>query len=131
MHLRQQSMSDIKVTEKGQKILAVWRGIPRGEIEWYPTVEKELCIGCGLCVLGCGANVYAFDFDKNKPVVVAPLNCKVGCVTCANTCPVHAISFPPLAYLHKVIKKRNVLAASRDELRNNADRVRYTYKDIE
>lgn len=77
-------MPDVKVTEKRQKILAIWHGVPREEIEWHPTVEKELCIGCGLCVLGCGANVYAFDFNENKPVVVAPLNCKVGCVTCAN-----------------------------------------------
>jgi len=131
MLLEATKLSDVKVTEKGQKILGVWRGIPREEIEWFPAVEKELCIGCGLCVLGCGANVYAFDFDKSKPVVVAPLNCKVGCVTCANTCPVHAISFPPLSYLHKVIKKRNVLAASRDELKKSAERVKYIYKDIE
>ena len=124
-------MPDVRVTEKGQKILGVWHGVPREEIEWHPTVEKELCIGCGLCVLGCEANVYAFDFNENKPVVVAPLNCKVGCVTCANTCPVHAISFPPLSYVHKMIKKRNVLAASRDELKKSADRIGYAYKDIE
>jgi len=124
-------LSDVKITEKGQKIRAAWHSIPREEIEWFPAVEKELCIGCGLCVLGCGANVYAFDFDKSKPVVVAPLNCKVGCVTCENTCPVQAISFPPLSYLHKIIKKRNVIATSRDELKKSAERVRYTYKDIE
>jgi CDP-4-dehydro-6-deoxyglucose reductase len=124
-------MSVDKVTEKGQKIVAVWHGVPRDEIEWHPTVEKELCIGCGVCVLGCGANVFAFDFYENKSVVVAPLNCKVGCVTCANTYPVHAIGFPPLSYIHKIIKKRNVLATSRDELKKNADKLRYTYKDIE
>lgn len=124
-------MSDVKTTEKGQRIPSTWHGVPREEIEWYPTVEKELCIGCGLCVLGCGANVYAFNFDKRKPVVVAPLNCKVGCITCVNTCPAHAISFPSLSYLHKLIKKRNVLAASRDELKKSADRIGYTYKDIE
>jgi len=124
-------MPDSKVTEKGQKIPAVWRGIPREEIEWNPTIEKELCIGCGMCILGCGANVYKFDFEENKPVVAAPLNCKVGCITCANTCPVHAISFPPLSYLHKIIKKRNVLATSRNELKRNADKLRFNYKDIE
>ena len=124
-------MPDVKVTEKGQKIFAVWHGVPREEIKWHPTVEKELCIGCGLCVLGCAANVYAFDFNENKPVVVAPLNCKVGCVTCANTCPVHAIGFPSLSYLHKIIKKRKVLATSRNEIKKSADRVRYIYKDIE
>lgn len=65
-----------KVTEKGQKIVAVWHGVSRDEIEWHQTVEKELCIGCDVCILGCGANVYAFDFDENKSVVVAPVNCK-------------------------------------------------------
>jgi CDP-4-dehydro-6-deoxyglucose reductase, E3 len=124
-------MPDEKVTEKGQKIPAVWHGIPREEIEWHPMVEKELCIGCGLCILGCGANVYAFDFEESKPVVAAPLNCKVGCVTCANTCPVHAISFPTLSYLHKLIKTRNVLKTARNELKNNADKLRFRYKDIE
>jgi len=124
-------MSGTNVTEKGQPILSVWHGISREEIEWYPTVEKELCIGCGMCVLGCGANVYAFDFNEHKPVVVAPLQCKVGCVTCQNTCPVYAISFPPLSYLHKIIKKRNALTASREELKKSADRIRFTYKDIE
>ena len=102
-----------------------WHGVPREEIEWYPTVEHELCIGCGLCVLGCTAGVYAFDFDKSRPVVMSPSNCKVGCVTCANTCPVHAISFPPLSGIHKIIKKRNVLTESKKELKDIADRVRY------
>ena len=103
----------------------VWHGVPREEIEWYSKGENELCIGCGLCVLGCSANVYAFDFEKNKPVVVTPPNCKVGCVTCANTCPVHAISFPSLSYLHKIIKKKNVLNTSRNELKDSKGRIAY------
>ena len=102
-----------------------WHGVLREKIDWHPTVEYELCIGCGICVLGCGTNVYAFDFDKNKPLVVAHLKCKVGCVTCANTCPAHAISFPPLSYLHKIIKKENVLTTSRNELKNSKDKVGY------
>jgi hypothetical protein len=62
---------------------------------------------------------------------MAPLNCKVSYATCANTCPVQAIGFPQLSYLHKIIKKRNVLATSRDKLKKNVDKLRYTYKDIE
>jgi len=99
------------------KFLVPWHGIPREEIDWYPRVEHDLCIGCGLCVLDCGRSVYRYDFESNKPVVVEPLNCKVGCVTCANTCPVHAISFPPLSYLHKIIKKQKILALTREELK--------------
>jgi CDP-4-dehydro-6-deoxyglucose reductase len=103
----------------------MWHGVPREKIDWYPTVDNELCIGCGICVLGCGPGVYAFDFDKRKPVVVAPLDCKVGCVTCANTCPVHAIGFPPLSYLHGIIKKEQVLTRSRKELESSRERVAF------
>ena len=95
---------------------ATWHGIPRGEISWHPTIEPELCIGCGICVLGCGPGVYKFDYEKNTPVVNYPLRCKVGCTTCANTCPVHAIGFPSMPYLHKLIKKRQVIATSRKDL---------------
>jgi hypothetical protein len=38
---------------------------------------------------------------------------------------VHAISFPPLSRIHKIIKKRNVLTTSKKELEDSADRVRY------
>lgn len=113
-------MPDINDSQK-----PVWHGVPRKEIKWHPSVEDELCIGCGLCVLGCGANVYAFDFERKQPVVIAPLKCKVGCVTCANTCPVHAISFPPLSYLHRIIKKKNVLNSSRKELKDNKEQIAY------
>lgn len=38
----------------------------------------------------------ALTSSEKKPVVVDPLNCMVGCTTCANTCPAHAIAFPPI-----------------------------------
>ncbi len=41
--------------------------------------------------------MYRYDFERKKPVVVDPLNCMVGCTTCANTCPTNAIEFPPLS----------------------------------
>ncbi len=116
-------MPDVENSPKG-----VWHGVPREQIVWHPTVEHELCIGCGLCVLGCGANVYAFDYERSKPIVIAPSECKVGCVTCANTCPVHAIGFPPLSYLHKTIKTKNVLATSRNELKEKKEQVAYKKK---
>ncbi|MFP3984739.1 MAG: ferredoxin family protein [Candidatus Bathyarchaeia archaeon] len=94
-------------------------------MKWHPTIEYELCIGCGLCVLGCSASVYAFDYEKKRPVVIAPLKCKVGCITCANTCPVHAIGFPPLSYLHRIIRKRGVLTTSRKELKDNREQISY------
>jgi CDP-4-dehydro-6-deoxyglucose reductase len=104
-----------------EKPQTAWHEIPRKEIDWHPTVEPELCIGCGICVLGCGPGVYMFSYRKNIPVVAFPLRCKVGCTTCANTCPVHAIGFPPLTYVHTLIKKRQVISVSRKELASKAE----------
>lgn len=73
-----------------------WHGIPRETIAWNPSVNEDLCIGCATCVTGCSRLVYRYDFDRKKAVVVDPLNCMIGCTTCANTCPTHAISFPPI-----------------------------------
>lgn len=73
-----------------------WHGVPREKISWNPTVDEDACIGCGTCVTGCSRLVYRFDYERKRPVVIDPLNCMVGCTTCANTCPAHAISFPPI-----------------------------------
>jgi CDP-4-dehydro-6-deoxyglucose reductase len=73
-----------------------WHGVPREQIHWNPAVIEDACIGCGTCVTGCSRLVYRFDFERKKAVVVDPLNCMVGCTTCANTCPAHAIAFPPI-----------------------------------
>ncbi|MDH5448640.1 MAG: hypothetical protein OEY24_03160 [Candidatus Bathyarchaeota archaeon] len=42
------------MSRKDQIIKQAWHGIPREEIEWHPTIEPELCVGCGICLLGCG-----------------------------------------------------------------------------
>lgn len=73
-----------------------WHGVPREQIQWNPSIIEDACIGCGTCVTGCSRLVYRFDFERKKPVVFDPINCMVGCTTCANTCPAHAISFPPI-----------------------------------
>lgn len=78
------------------KFAKPWHGVPRSQISWNPTVLEEVCIGCGTCVTGCSRLVYRFDFARKKPVVVDPLNCMVGCTTCANTCPANAVSFPSI-----------------------------------
>ena len=76
------------------KFTKPWHGVPRESIDWHPIVDPLLCIGCGTCVTGCSRLVYRFDFQNNKSVVYDPLNCLVGCTTCANVCPSGAISFP-------------------------------------
>lgn len=103
-----------------------WHSVPREKIQWNPSVTEDICIGCGTCVTGCSRLVYRFDFERKKPIVVDPLNCMVGCTTCANTCPAHAITFPPiesvlalegLAQVHHAVEddlsaRREVLGAA-------------------
>lgn len=101
--------------QKNQKM--EWNGVPREEIDWKPTVDEELCIGCGMCVLNCGAKVYTFDKIKQKPIVSNPLKCKVGCVTCQNTCTAHALSFPSLAYIHRIIKEKRLIQYTRNKIK--------------
>lgn len=100
----------------------VWHGIPREQINWYPTVVAERCIGCGICATSCGKNVYSFDYEANKPVVVAPQACMVGCTTCATICTQDAIEFPSTGYIRQVIKKNKVVTQSKNMLRTDPDK---------
>jgi len=93
-----------------------WHGVPREQINWNPTVVEAACIGCGTCVTGCSRLVYRFDFERKKSVVVDPLNCMVGCTTCANTCPTHAIQFPPLSTVFAMEAQAGVRHSIEDDL---------------
>lgn len=102
-----------------QTLIKPWHGIPREEIAWHPTIVPDRCTGCGLCVTSCGRKVYGFDYDQNKPVVVNPLQCMVGCSTCATLCPRGAIEFPSHGYIQQVIREGRVARHSKDMLRQN------------
>jgi CDP-4-dehydro-6-deoxyglucose reductase len=93
-----------------------WHGVPRQQIHWNPTILEDACIGCGTCVTGCSRLVYRFDFERKKPVVIDPLNCMVGCTTCANTCPAHAIAFPPIETVLAMEGLETVRHAVEDDL---------------
>ena len=88
---------------------AYWHGIPREKIPWYPTVIEEKCIGCKLCFVTCGRNVFNFDLEKNKPIVENPYHCMVGCTTCATICPSSAIIFPERKVIEQVEREYKVL----------------------
>jgi NAD-dependent dihydropyrimidine dehydrogenase PreA subunit/ACT domain-containing protein len=89
------------------KISKTWHGIPREQIPWYPSVNEEKCIGCGLCFVTCGRNVYEIRDKKAK--VAHPYNCLVGCTTCETVCPTGAISFPSKEMIQKIEKEYAIL----------------------
>jgi NAD-dependent dihydropyrimidine dehydrogenase PreA subunit len=74
--------------------MKTWRGIPREEIPWYPTINPDLCTGCSTCVDFCKNDVLELDEAAGKSQVKNPYNCVVECSTCAKLCPEKAISFP-------------------------------------
>jgi CDP-4-dehydro-6-deoxyglucose reductase len=108
------------------KFLKPWHGIPREEIKWNPTVDADACIGCGTCVTGCSRLVYRYDYDKRKPVVVDPLNCMVGCTTCANTCPTHALHFPSISTVFALEAKAIVHHVIEDDLIARKEQLAFT-----
>lgn len=89
------------------KNLKPWHGVPRESIPWYPTVDEKKCIGCGLCFVTCGRNVY--EMINKKAKVENPFDCLVGCSTCATVCPVDAISFPDKDMIQKVQREYAIL----------------------
>jgi Fe-S-cluster-containing dehydrogenase component len=85
-----------------------WHGLDRKEITWGPQIDASKCTGCGLCVVTCGEkrNVFAYDREKKKAVVLFQENCMVGCNNCAVGCLWDAITFPQNEeYVRNLAKK--------------------------
>ncbi len=82
-----------------------WFGIDRQEIQWFPIIDDEKCIGCMACLNKCKKAV--FIEEDGKPTVANPYNCVVGCTGCQKVCPEHAISHPPREYLEKLSKRKD------------------------
>ncbi|WP_297069892.1 ferredoxin family protein [Thermococcus sp.] len=94
-----------------------WWGIERKEIPWYPRIDYDRCIGCGICLMTCGGRtVYEWDFERMRPVVARPYNCLVGCDTCAKMCPRDAIIFPHIGVLRKYRDEALAIAKARKRL---------------
>ncbi|MFP3261422.1 MAG: ferredoxin family protein [Nitrososphaeria archaeon] len=83
---------------------SVWHGIQRKDINWHPTIDESKCVGCGLCVVTCSEkrNVFGFDPENKKAVVLYPDNCMVGCDNCRIACLWDAISFPEIGQLKQL-----------------------------
>ncbi len=98
-----------------------WMGIDRKKIEWYPIVDEKNCVGCGMCILICGRNVFGYDAEKRKSMVVNPYNCMVGCDNCSVYCPANAISFPQenrREFIQSLIRKYDLLSKARENLKH-------------
>ncbi|MGC8549159.1 MAG: 4Fe-4S dicluster domain-containing protein [Acidobacteriaceae bacterium] len=93
-----------------------WHGIARKEVPWFPAVNTEKCIGCELCFVTCGREVYDITPDKfHKAVVERPYNCMVGCSTCATVCPTQAISFPSRDLVWKAEREQKIFSVVHKE----------------
>ncbi|MGC8515699.1 MAG: 4Fe-4S dicluster domain-containing protein [Thermoplasmata archaeon] len=95
-------MTDVKAGNP----LAIWHGMDRKGINWHPTIDEDKCTGCSLCVVTCGEkrNVFGYDSDNRKAVVMFPDNCMVGCNNCGVACLFNAITFPDILYLKSVLE---------------------------
>ena len=75
-----------------------WRGHPRQTIPWFPSVNDELCDGCGVCLRLCSSHCLA-PTDDDKVWVADPFACIVGCSSCAAVCKPKAVTFPSRSML--------------------------------
>ncbi len=91
----------------------MWHGIPRETIPWHPTVDADKCIGCSLCYVSCGRGVY--EMEDNKSIVMHPMNCMVGCNTCAMVCPSEAITFPERELIRKIERESKIFKFVKEE----------------
>jgi NAD-dependent dihydropyrimidine dehydrogenase PreA subunit len=81
-----------------------WLGHPRETIPWFPTVNQDLCDGCGRCLDLCSKGCLAPTAD-GKVRVADPFLCIVGCSSCTDVCTPEAITFPLRSMLDNYRRK--------------------------
>ena len=107
-----------------------WHGIDRAKITWGPVINSDKCTGCGACVVTCGEkrNVFGYDPEKKKAVVLFQDHCMVGCNNCQVGCLWNAISFPHddqyVRELARSIPKEQLRKELAAKLETNPDLVR-------
>lgn len=58
---------------------------------WLPQIDKELCTGCGDCIVSCPTDALALV--SGLAVITEPAACNY-CAECELICPVDAIALP-------------------------------------
>lgn len=58
-------------------------------------IDPELCIGCGICVTSCPADVIKMNNETQKAFAKYPQDCAT-CCWCLGECPVKAVVFTPV-----------------------------------
>ena len=80
-----------------------YMGIPREDIPWFPTIDPDKCVNDSVCIDFCDNDVFAQE--DISTVVANPLNCVVGCSSCARVCPSDALSFPDNEELVEILRQ--------------------------
>jgi hypothetical protein len=95
-----------------------WHGIDRKLINWGPKIDVNKCVGCGMCVVQCSErrNVFGYDEERRKAVVLVPENCMVGCNNCQIACLWDAITFPSILEVRELAKKLVASGRIKEEL---------------
>jgi len=62
-------------------------------------------VGYKECYNFCHNGVYEWDEENNKPRVIQPYNCVIGCSACANLCNGEAITFHTRKELMDIFNK--------------------------
>lgn len=79
--------------------------IPREKITWFPTINYDACIGDAVCYNFCKNDVFVWNEENQRPIVQNPLNCVVGCESCAQLCPSESITFPSKEELRATLRR--------------------------
>jgi len=99
------SESKAPVPKRKKRLLA-----PREEIPWYPTINPDLCNGCGDCKILCKPGVFEpgppdpQGIHRPKFVVANPYNCLVLCDRCVPVCTSGGITLPPKEEFEKFVE---------------------------
>jgi MinD superfamily P-loop ATPase len=91
-------------------------GYPREKIAWFPTIDPEKCVECGMC-MNCGKHV--FDWTEHGAIVARPLDCVPTCSVCANLCLGNAITFPEngISAIRELYTKEGIWAKIKRQLK--------------